>query len=225
MAELFNAEQYRQQMGEQAAQGQAGLVQGQPQPYQPQQMQQPQIAQTQIVPPNPYQPQEYAPQPYPQYQPQLQQAAQPHMPPQEWAPQHQHMQQPHLMQPQTPMHHMPEPAVFAPPPGTTIEVVEEAPKASRFKRKRAAKVKTPRVKKSKAETSEAVHTSKTSPAIIFMFGMATGIVAFLVGNMLMSNLLADDSAKSFRDIESQNAQAQQPVLPQSTKKSAENIEG
>ncbi|MEP3889068.1 MAG: hypothetical protein ABJN69_01300 [Hellea sp.] len=206
MAELFNAEQYHQQMSGQNAQMPQGQYQGQPQdqyqaqqpiaqPYQPQQMQQTQ------TPPNPYQPQE-------------------------WAPQHQPMQQTPMMQPQTPMHHMPAAPVFAPPPGMGADIIQEAPKPSRFKRGRLAKVKTPKVKKTKAKKSkgeavEASHTTKTSPAIIFMFGMATGIVCFVVGNMAMSNLLTDNSAKSFRDIERQNATAQQPVLP----KSAQNTEG
>ena len=191
MAELFNPEQYHQQMSGQNAQLPQGQYQDQyqshqntAQPYQPQPAQHPQMQQTQI-PPNPYLPQE-------------------------WAAQHQPMQQP-----QSPPHHMPAPPVFAPPPGATAQEAEAAPKASRLKRKRVAKVKTPKVKKNKAEASGAVHTSKTSPAIIFMFGMATGIVAFLVGNMMMSNFLTDNSAKSFREIERQNAQVQQPVLPKS----------
>lgn len=140
-------------------------------------------------------------------------------------------QQPHMMQPQTPVHHMPPPPVFAPPPGPIADSVETAPKKSRFSLKRASKLKAPkapRFKKSKqvraagAEVLEdAVHTTNTSPAMIFMFGMATGIVCFLVGNMLMTTLLTDNSPQSFRDIERQNAQAQQPVLP----KSARNIDG
>lgn len=209
MAELFDPEQYRQQMGGQnsaSAQGypQAVPAQAAPQPYQPPHMHQAQMQQTQAQP-RPYQPQE-------------------------WAPQHHQPQNPHMMQPQTPVHHMPAAPVFAPPPGTGADSVEEAPKPSRFKRKAGVKLKKAKVKKTRApknkgeasgDASEAVHTTKSSPAMIFMFGMASGIVCFLVGNMVMSNLLTDNSAKSFRDIERQNAQAQQPVLP----KSAQNTEG
>ena len=225
MAELFNAEQYRQEMSGQHPAPAQGYPQpmprkAAPQPYQPPQMQQaqlqqPQMQQTQMqqtqAQPRPYQPQEWAPQHH--------------------QPQHPHVMHPHVMQPQTPVHHMPAAPVFAPPPGVGTDIVEEVPKTSRFKRGRPAKEKTPKVKitkikktkgvKNKGEAAEMTHTTKTSPAIIFMFGMATGIVCFLVGNMLMSNLLSDNSAKSFRDIERQNAQAQQPVLP----KSAENTEG
>jgi len=255
MAEPFNVEQFRQKMSGQAspqppqapsampAQGQPQMMpaQASPQPYQAAQMQQPQMQQTQAQP-RPYQPQVQMPQPQhaPQQQhyampPVAQPMAQPSAPPQMQAqarmPHPQQVQSPQgyapqMTQPQTPMHHMPPPPVFTAPPVPVADIVEEAPKKSRFSLKRFAKTKTlkvPKIKKSEklelaaemSEASDVVHTSNTSPALIFMFGMATGIACFLVGNMLMSTFLADNSPQSFRDIERQNAQAQQLVLPRS----------
>lgn len=214
MAEPFNVEQFRQRMNGDAPQIQPQPEQAFPlsQPYQQQSQTQGQT--------EPYQPYHAA---QPQYHAQPyaappQQALAPQMPSQLWQPQHQPLQQP-----QTPVHHMPPPPVFAPPPGGGDEKMEQIPTTSRFKLKRGTKVKSPKapkVKKSKADKSNTVHTTKTSPSIIFMFGMATGIVCFLVGNIVMSNVLTDKTAKSFREIERRNAQAQQPVLP----KTAQNLE-
>lgn len=226
MAEPFNVEQFRQQMSGQGVpptpqQGQAApaavMPPPAPQAYQPSQMQprpyqpQPQQMQTQM-PPQMSQ-QAYAPQGHipmqGQPQPWAQNAQGGQMAP-AYAPPPQH-QQPQFTTPQ-----------FTPPPShmTELEMQDEAPaKTSRFSLKRAKKekpAKAPKVKKVKAAKEageETVHKTKTSPAIIFMFGMATGIVAFLVGNMVMSGLLDDKTAQSFRDIERQNAQAKQPVLP------------
>ena len=233
MAEPFNVEQFRQQqqMAGQVPQAQPQVMpaQASPQPYQPAPMQQSYAQPAQMehmqTQPSPYQvqpqpntqpiPQQYVP---PHYQGHTQPAPAQQMPPQTWSPQVQETQHPHMMQPQTPVHHMPPPPVFAPPPSaqSAVEEVEAPFKKSRFSFKRGSKVKTPKVKKNKAGKADKVATAdaqKTSPAMTFMFGMATGIVCFLLGNMAMSSLLSDNTAQDFKDIQNQNAQAQQLQMP------------
>ena len=193
------------------------MPQAVPQPYPAPQMQGQMAAQHA---PQPMVPQPMAP-PMPQnpgFQPQPQ--AQPYSPPaagqpQAWVPQGQTMQAPHVPQMmQPPVYATPPAAVDAPP------LDEAASKKPRFSLKRLKKIKTPKIKKAaKAQTAEAeidspeVHSTKTSPAMIFMFGMATGIVCFLVGNMIMSNLFASKPTNNIADIAKRNASIQQPVLP------------
>ena len=234
MTEPFNVDKFRQQMRGQApvapqavsAQMQAApaaipqavpahmqgvpavMPQAVPQPYPAPQMQGQMAAQHA---PQPMVPQPMAP-PMPQnpgFQPQPQ--AQPYSPPaagqpQAWVPQGQTMQ--------PPVYATPPAAVDAPP------LDEATSKKPRFSLKRLKKIKTPKIKKAaKAQTAEAeidspeVHSTKTSPAMIFMFGMATGIVCFLVGNMIMSNLFASKPTNNIADIAKRNASIQQPVLP------------
>lgn len=105
--------------------------------------------------------------------------------------------------------------VFAPPPGTAM-AMENAPtkfKKPRFSLRREKKEKVPKVKKIKAEASARPQASTTSPAMIFMFGLATGILCFFVGSMIMSHIFADNSAKTFADMQKRNNGIQQPVLP------------
>ena len=131
--------------------------------------------------------------------------------PQGWTPpvQAQHVQ----LSPQMQQHLAPAP-VFAPPPSAMLdEQANDVKKKSKFSLKRSSKVKTPKVKKVKTKKAEDTHRAKKSPAMIFMFGMAAGVGCALAGSMLMSSLVSDNSAQKFRDIERQNARAQQPVLP------------
>ena len=200
----------------------AVMPQAVPQPYPAPQMQG-QMA-TQHAP-QPMVPQPMAP-PMPQnpgFQPQLQ--AQPYSPPaagqpQAWVPQGQAMQAPQGPQ-------MMQPPVYATPPAAVdaLPLDEAASKKPRFSLKRLKKVKAPKIEKTptlqpaKAQTVEAEidspegHSTKMSPAMIFMFGMATGIVCFLVGNMIMSNLFASKPTNNIADIAKRNASIQQPVLP------------
>ena len=196
-----------------------------PQPYQP-------------VPPiqaaaQPYAPQAYAPQVpahqahSPQAQPYVSQphvsqpqASQPHAP-QQWTPpaQNNYNQAP-AGQPYHNAPPMPQAQAFAPPPSAMDNTPESAVEKKSFlkKLKRGKKEKAPaqakeKPAKVKAEKVAVEHKTKTSPPIIFMFGMATGILCFLIGNMAMTGLLSDKTAQSFHEIERQNAMAQQPVLP------------
>jgi len=194
------------------------MPQAVPQPYPAPQMQGQMAAQHA---PQPMVPQPMAAPPMPQnpgFQPQPQ--AQPYSPPaagqpQAWVPQGQTMQAPQVPQMmQPPVYATPPAAVDAPP------LDEATSKKPRFSLKRLKKIKTPKIKKAaKAQTAEAEidsvegHKTKTSPAIIFMFGMATGIVCFLVGNMIMSNLFASKPTNNIADIAKRNASIQQPVLP------------
>jgi len=227
----FNAEEFRQQMSGQNAQAQ--LQQGQMPVTQP-----PPVP-TQYVPPMAHA--EMAvlqthPSPQPAYPampaPAMVQPQQaPPMAP-VWAGQQQTAPQAYQSYPAQPAQHQPQAAphtppaqMFMPPPGLMPKTEETAPpkKMSRFKLKRSRKekpAKAPKVKAVKEPNldvnGEVTHKTRTSPAMIFMFGMATGILCFLVGNMAMSGLLEDKSAKSFREIERKNAMAQQPVLPAQT---------
>ncbi len=212
MTESFNVEKFRQQMRGQApvapqavpAQMQNAPVAQMPQAVPQQAYSAPQM---QRAMPAPVAPQPMVP-PMPQnsgfqtqppnhvYTPPV--AVQP----QAWATQGQVMQAPQIMQPQAGALQMPPAPVFAPPPATVAapQLDEAAPKKSRFSLKRLIKEKAPKTKTAakdntadnhttEVSTTE-VHTSKTSPAMIFMFGMATGIVCFLVGNMIMSTVFA-----------------------------------
>ena len=214
MATPFNPEEYQPQT--------SGVA---PQLYQP-------------VPPNPYAPQSYTPQ-VPAHQahnPQLQaqpHASQPHAPQQWTPPAHNNYHQ----APAEPAYHndppMAQAQTFAPPPSATGNTPEPAVEKKSFlkKLKRGKKEKAPaqakeKTAKVKAEKAAVEHKTKTSPPIIFMFGMATGILCFLIGNMAMTGLLSDKTAQSFHEIERQNKMAQQPVLPgQKPTQTAEVIRG
>jgi len=68
------------------------------------------------------------------------------------------------------------------------ETEEAQPKNSRFSLKWTQKEKAPKVKKEEKVKIEKVHTIRTSPAMIFMFGLACGILSFFVGSMIMSHI-------------------------------------
>lgn len=117
--------------------------------------------------------------------------------------------------------HMPPPPAFAPPPSAVpAEQGEQTVKKSKFKLKLPSKGKAPKIKKVKSEqaveTSEGSHKGKTSPAMIFMFGMATGIACFFLGNMVISALFGDSSPKNFAEIERLNTNAQETVVATTT---------
>jgi hypothetical protein len=231
MAIPFNAEEYRQQMSGQKAQ--AHLQQGQMPVTQP-----PPVP-AQYVPPM-VQAEMAAPQTHPSPQPAYQAMPAPAMPhsqqppqmAQAWAGQEGLAPQAYQSHPGQPPQHQPQAAphtapaqMFAPPPGLMPKTEEIAPpkKMSRFKLKRGRKEKPAKAPKGKAVkepnldvNGEIIQKARTSPAMIFMFGMATGILCFLLGNMAMSGLLEDKSVKSFAEIERKNAMAQQPVLPAQT---------
>jgi len=150
--------------------------------------------------PRPYQPQQAVQRPAHQV---AQPMAQPHAPAQySGQPQAQQIQQ----------SQMPPPYFTSPPSGEVAEAVEEKSKKSRFSLKR--KPKAPKVEPDASD----IPASKKPPHTIFIFGMVAGMALFLLGNIAMSALFGNDSAPSLADINRQNAQAEQPVLP----KSAEN---
>ena len=227
----FNADEYRQKMSGQNAQ--AHLQQGQMPVTQP-----PPVP-AQYVPPM-VQAEMAAPQTHPSPQPTYQAMpapamVQPQQPPPMapvWAGQQQTAPQAYQSYPtQPPQHqahaapHTPPTQMFMPPPGLMPKTEEIAPpkKMSRFKLKRGRKEKPAKPPKGKAvkgpnldADGEVIQKARTSPAMIFMFGMATGILCFIVGSTVMSGLLEDKSAKSFAEIERKSAMAQQPVLPTQT---------
>jgi len=217
MAEPFNIEKFRQQMRGQTpdvpqpvpVQMQGTPVNGVMPPPMPQSFQPGQVPPQ--MPPQPqYTPQQMVPPIPPSHSVQAQPHAQNYNPPiggqpQAWVPQGQSMPAPQMM----------PPPGFAPPPAVMAPAEDEVTslKKPRFSLKRIKKEKAPKINRVKKEKIAEEHTTKTSPAMIFMFGLTCGIVSFLVGSMVMSNVFADKSSRNIQDIQARNASVQQPVLP------------
>ena len=199
MAEPFNVEKFRQQMGSPASAA--------PQPV-PVQMQAAPAAMPPIRPqayPSPQIPTAMSPQYSPQQLPQQMAPPMPHNPmvqapihtqpqtppmagqAQAWAPQ----AQPMAAQPMPAPQMMPPSSYTAPLAPGSAPLEAEAPiKKSLFNLKRLKKEKAPKVKKAVTDKAEGVEASKLSPAMIFMFGMAAGILCCLIGNMIISKIFA-----------------------------------
>ena len=188
------------------AQVQAAPAIMQPQPQQqfhapqmvPAQMMPQQASHQQIQPPMPQQPQ---PVPQPQFQGQPQQPQQqpqpqpqPYIQPvagqlQAWAPQGQAPQcqaMPMVQQaPQMVQQMMPQQAFTAPAAAPQAPLEQARSKKPRFNLKRLKKEATSKVKKTEVQDIVEGQTRKTSPAIIFMFGIACGILIPRIVGMIL----------------------------------------
>ena len=192
------------------AQVQAAPAIMQPQPQQqfhtpqmvPAQMMPQQASHQQIQPPMPPQPQ---PVPQPQFQGQPQQPQQqpqpqpqPYIQPvagqlQAWAPQGQApqgqavpmVQQAAQVVPQMAAQMMPQQVFTAPAAALQAPLEEARSKKPRFNLKRLKKEKMPKVKKAEVQDMVEGQTLKTSPAIIFMFGLVCGILIPRIVGMIL----------------------------------------
>lgn len=123
-----------------------------------------------------------------------------------------------LMQPQTPIHQMPPAPVFGlPPMGSDSEQddVKQDRKVSRFKLGRKSKPSKTQLNLDAIDMqdNEGPQKTKTSFALPFIMGMATGMALLFAGHFVQTNVLQDTTAQDFRDIERRAMDLQKPVLP------------
>jgi len=107
---------------------------------------------------------------------------------------------------------MPPPPHFTPPlAAAPVEQENLKKKKSIFNFKKSAKAKAP---KAEIETSQISQSMKNPSAKTFLLGLACGILLSFVGNMLVSTLFTDSSAKPYAQIEREHKQVEQhSVLP------------
>ena len=181
------------------AQMQAAPAIMQPQPQQ--QFQAPQMMPANMVP-QPQVPAQVMPQqaPQPQMQPPMPPQPQPQSygqpvagQPQAWAPQGQApqgqavpmVQQAAQFVPQMAAQMMPQQVFTAPAAAPQAPLEEARSKKPRFNLKRLKKEKMPKVKKAEVQDMVEGQTLKTSPAIIFMFGLVCGILIPRIVGMIL----------------------------------------